>query len=264
MTTIGGESACNPAVEWTQRYFQSCGRNYQPGSKRVDQQSSDGLSSQQPNPSAPDRMTDEPAPPPKRANTTHKPMGQCIIANPDGKELNVRDAPGGNKTGLVVSNGDIIDVLSAVKDSKGRWWARFGDGYVNAGYINCPSARKSGTTATRKSGTTAETGTGSSRQTSKPGSQRGSSAQCSLVNPEDGSPCISPSGQEKCDIGGGRPCRRVLFTNNCPYGINVYVEVNSATQTIVSLPAGSSGWAYCSELNDCTKFGGYWPRCSGS
>ncbi len=113
--------------------------------------------------------TEEPAPQQKKLeNKTTKPKGTCEVYNPYGAEVNIRDGAAGDTTGMTVTRGQKVKVLSAVKDEKGRWWAQVDGGFINAGYLKCDNgsgktSAKAGEGKSRKN----NNGTNSSKKKSR-------------------------------------------------------------------------------------------------
>lgn len=68
------------------------------------------------------------------------PPGTCMIADPTGTPLNLRDGPNGPILGKLY-NGDFVVMHRTTRDARGRSWAyisaRNMDGWVFREYIAC-------------------------------------------------------------------------------------------------------------------------------
>ncbi|MBZ9795584.1 hypothetical protein [Mesorhizobium sp. ES1-4] len=63
----------------------------------------------------------------------------CVVADPTGTSLAIRDAPRGTKTGSLV-NGDNVQIEQVANDNRGLPWARISGaaaGWVFRNYLNC-------------------------------------------------------------------------------------------------------------------------------
>jgi len=81
------------------------------------------------------------APVPAQAQA-QAPRGACMVSDPTGTPLNLRESPGGPITGSL-ENGHIVWLVTTERDGRGRTWAlveeRRGEpiGWVFREYISC-------------------------------------------------------------------------------------------------------------------------------
>lgn len=82
----------------------------------------------------------------------------CIVADPTGTPLPVRDSPRGKKKSILI-NGTAVEIQETTPDDRGLPWARIRQGWVYANFLNC---RRSTTASPGTAGASAADG-GSTR-----------------------------------------------------------------------------------------------------
>lgn len=63
----------------------------------------------------------------------------CIVADPTGTPLHVRESPRGKKTSTLI-NGTVVEIQKTTPDDRGLPWARIRQGWVYANFLNCSSS----------------------------------------------------------------------------------------------------------------------------
>jgi hypothetical protein len=79
-------------------------------------------------------------------------VGQCVVSDPSGTPLNVRDSPNGNLTGVRLNNGTAVQIASISADARGQSWAlvtvkddagrQRSLGFVFKDYVRCEGPRR--------------------------------------------------------------------------------------------------------------------------
>ncbi len=60
----------------------------------------------------------------------------CVVTDPTGTPLNIREAPNGRVIGTL-RNGASVTILGATYDRNGKLWANIGVGWVFREFISC-------------------------------------------------------------------------------------------------------------------------------
>lgn len=63
----------------------------------------------------------------------------CVVADPTGTPLAVRDSPRGKKTSTLI-NGTVVEIQETAPDNRGLPWARIRRGWVYANFLSCSSS----------------------------------------------------------------------------------------------------------------------------